>query len=147
VDDSQNPFKPVEEALGAVFNLLARHHPHSGRPLGKIHGHILSPIALGQYRLVRNQDGEAVGYASWAKVSPEAERKYVEGQGRPEPSEWQCGDVALLIDLVADDPKIAQSMVWRLKRDLFADAVFKSRGVNPKNGKTEWMEVPNRSGS
>ena len=147
MNDAVDPYKPIEEILGAVLNLMATSGPYANRTLKDLHEQVLPPVVSGQYRLVRNPEGEAVAYASWARVSPEVERKIVEDKASLKPSEWQSGDIAVLIDLVSENLDLAQSMVMRLKRELFRDTTFKALRTNPKNKTTDWAEVHDDNGS
>ena len=147
MNEAGNPYKDIEGALGAVLNLMATDPSYASRTLKDLHGRVLPPIVSRQHRLVRNSDGEAMAYASWARVSGKMERKITAEQERIRPSEWQSGETALLIDLAASDRKTAQSMLGRMKRELFPGVAFKARRVDPGNKTAVWAEIDDAAGN
>ncbi len=137
-----DPYAPIERALGAVLHLMAQNAQCSGKSLNELYQRVLPAIVTKQFRLVRNDDEEVIAYASWALASPETEKKIIEGQEALRPSDWQSGTSAFLIDLVSLDPKLSAGFVHRLKKEVFPDTVFKAqRAVRGESANPEWIEV------
>jgi len=136
-----NPFRDIEEALGAVLHLMASSEPHAGQTLRRLHERVLPPVVTRQFRLVRNDRGEAIAFASWAMASDEVEKKMTEGGEGLMPSEWQSGETAMLMDVVCKDQDFARSIVARLKREVFPNRVFKVLRKGPQDSKPTWREV------
>ena len=67
-EEGDKLFTEVEQALGAVFNLMASHPAYAGRNIADLHAKLLPPIAMRQYRIVRGKDGNASAFMSWALV-------------------------------------------------------------------------------
>lgn len=137
------PFAHIELVLGTAFNLMARDPNYARRAVGGVHQLLVPAIATEQYQIVRAESGEAVAFATWALASDEVERKLAEGTGRLVPSDWQSGNVALLIDLIAPNRRWCPALVSRLKEERFPDTVFKERWARESDPRFwEWREVP-----
>ena len=50
-EEGDKLFTEVEQALGAVFNLMASHPAYAGRNIADLHAKLLPPIAMRQYRM------------------------------------------------------------------------------------------------
>lgn len=133
----ENPYAHLEESLGAIVNLMAAHPHYAGKTLKDIHERVLPPLAARQFRLVRNEDGEAVAYLSWAMVSDGVEKLIGKKNRPPRPSDWQSGETGLLIDVVCADSRMAQQMIRRLKAEVFADKTLKALTAKSGNGNGE----------
>lgn len=138
---NENPYARVEEALGAVFNLMAAHPGYAGKTAKEIHERVLPAIATRQYRLVRKESGEAVAFLSWAFVSERVERRLAVKNKVPRPSDWQSGKTGLLMDVVAANPQMAHQMIKRLKADVFPDKRLKAFAMRRGANKAELKEV------
>ena len=137
-----DPFAQIERALGAAFHLMAQDPGCAGKKLDELYRSVLPAIVTKQFRMVRNDQGEIVAYASWALVSPEAEKKATESEDPIALADWQSGKTALLVDLVCLDRKIAGEFVRRLKKEVFPDTIFKARKASRNGNETpQWAEV------
>ena len=139
----ENPYARWEESLGAIVNLMAAHPRYAGKTLKDIHERVLPPLAARQFRLVRQESGEAVAYLSWAMVSEGVEKLIGKKNRTPRPSDWQSGETGLLMDVVCADARMAQQMIRRLKEEVFAGKTLKALTAKSGNGngKSELTEV------
>ncbi len=144
--DEHDPMKRVHEQVGVVIQLMANTHSHAAKPVRDCYDLVLVPVATRQFRLLHDEQQEVVAYAAWAKVSPQVETKITTGTGRIMPSDWQSGDIVLLMELVARDPKLRHPFVLQLKRELFPDSTFKARRRNADTQKVEWEEIKHPDG-
>jgi len=93
-----------EQAVGEVLLFLGSHPLYEQMFLSEIGERIIPPLLKKQYKILRNGDGVMTGYASWAMVSEEVEKKIQEGaeNGKLEidKEEWGCGDRLLVVDCI-----------------------------------------------
>ena len=86
------------------------------------------PIALNQYRLFRF-DNVPRGLITWARLSAEAERRYVAGE-LLQPRDWQSGDRLWLLDMIAPYRGLAAGITrWVMVPGQFAERRFTFRRV------------------
>lgn len=123
--DPSAPNLPAEQiylAIGEVTSLLAQSPLHQARAIGHIGELILPPLMQNQIRIWRSASGP-VGFAIWAWLDEETERKVLEEDHILEPNEWSCGDRPVVIDFVAP-----HGSGFRMARDLSRE-VFPNRAL------------------
>ena len=138
-EEGDKLFAEVEQALGAVFNLMASHPAYAGRNIADLHTKLLPPIAMRQYRIVRGKDGNAAAFVSWALVGDTILGRLQNGESQIKPSDWKSGENGVIMDLAAPNARAAQLMVQKLKEEVFADKPLKALRV--AEGKAELTEV------
>ena len=138
-EEGDKLFTEVEQALGAVFNLMASHPAYAGRNIADLHAKLLPPIAMRQYRIVRGKDGNASAFMSWALVGDTVLGRLQNGESQIKPSDWKSGENGVIMDLAAPNARAAQLMVQKLKEEVFADKPLKALRV--AEGKAELTEV------
>ena len=89
------------EALGQAAWLLSQSPKHKYLYLTDIEWAILPALNLRQFKLYRKEGTMVpVALAIWARLSPEAEARYLETR-RLQPQEWNSGDRLHIIDVIA----------------------------------------------
>ncbi|MEW5726351.1 MAG: toxin-activating lysine-acyltransferase [Pseudomonadota bacterium] len=119
----------VAEVLGEVVYLMTKPATHKFLFVADLEWLVMPPIMLRQFRLWR-QGTTPVAFASWAFLSEEAENRLLAGVRRLPPQEWNSGDRAWLMDILAPDPQFAQRMIEELKQAVFPGRVLK--GLKPR---------------
>jgi cytolysin-activating lysine-acyltransferase len=94
-----NNARPAE-TLGAVIGLLLQSPSHRHVFLSDLEWLVVPPLVLRQFALFRRGE-QTLGYASWALVNEEVEKRLLSGNVRLAPKEWRSGDRVWLVDLVA----------------------------------------------
>lgn len=80
---------------------------------------VIPALMTRQFQLWR-RNGRPVGFASWATVSDEVEQRMKSGMPKLRPDEWQSGDRAWLVDMVAPFGN-ADRLLADLKQRSFKD--------------------------
>ena len=93
--------KSNAEILGELFGLLAQSKLHRAWRVVEIERYIMPALHHKQYRLYYDKDGRLFGYVSWAWMTAETERRYLEGGYLMEPRDWVGGDKPWFIDWIA----------------------------------------------
>ena len=89
------------EVLGQAAWLLSQSPKHKYLYLTDIEWAILPALNLRQFKLYRKEGTMVpVALAIWARLSPEAEARYLETR-RLQPQEWNSGDRLHIIDVIA----------------------------------------------
>ncbi|MGE5506576.1 MAG: toxin-activating lysine-acyltransferase [Actinomycetota bacterium] len=115
----------LSAVLGEVVSLLMMHASHKHLFLTDLEWLVLPPLVLRQFRLWRQED-RPMAFASWALLSEEAEGRLMSGVRRLKPADWNGGDRAWLVDVVAPNQDVAQKMVAELKSVVFKDRPLKA---------------------
>ena len=132
--------RQVDVTLGQIVTILMRSPQHRERPLSDLEWLVLPAVLSGQCRVARaQQSGIAVpvGVALWASVSTAVDQRLsdLSVPWRLQPDEWRSGDIAWLVELVADPPT-QQALLKHL-----GETVFKGRGIKMRvrdaEGKTQ----------
>lgn len=124
----ETPSDAALSALGDAFFLAGRSPRHAGMPVHALRAALEAPILLGQYKVFRFDDVPR-GVITWARMSPEAEGRYVRGEPF-QTGDWQSGDRLWLIDLIAPYKGLTASMVrWVMIRGNFTSREFLFRRV------------------
>ena len=140
--DFTKVYAEFDRMLGGAFGVMAASAQYAKKTLKELHERVLPPVALRQFRLVRDDDGRACGFISWAKVNAETMKKLQEGDGKITPAEWNNGDIGVVMDMVAPNNQSATLLVQRLKAELFTDSALHAMRADAKNKTVAWTEVP-----
>lgn len=90
---------PVE-VLGQVSWLMMQSPAHKHFFYADAEWLVMPPLMLKQFRIFR-KNNTPIAYASWARLTEEAETRVTAGNIRLKPTDWNAGDRLWLIDLVA----------------------------------------------
>lgn len=124
----ETPSPGALQAMGDALFLAARSPRHAAMSVAMLRAAFEAPILLGQYKVFRFDDVPR-GMFTWARMSPEAERRYVRGEPF-QPGDWQSGDRLWLIDLIAPYKGLTAGMVrWVMIRGNFTEREFMFRRV------------------
>jgi len=102
--DSATARDDMSRILGQIVSLLGQSPTHKHVFLADLEWMVLPALVLRQVRVWRRETDRGnlpVAYASWAMVTPDVDRRLSQGQKKLRPDEWNAGDIAWLIDLVA----------------------------------------------
>lgn len=80
---------------------------------------VMPPILTRQFRLFK-VGNKPYAFVSWANLNDQVIARVMGGNPRLSPSEWNCGDQAWLIDIVAPFGG-AEGVLKELKAKVFAD--------------------------
>ena len=91
-----------ERVVGEVLLFLSGVPPYEEMFLEELPERIIRPLVLGQFELVRSEEGVIVGYRSWAMVTEELAERLEVGEeafklGR---DDWNCGGRRIVVDEV-----------------------------------------------
>lgn len=95
--------EPIDKvtAMGHGIWLMSQVATHKHFFIADIEWMLVPPVATGQFRLWRNE-GLPVGFATWALLSDEAEKRILEGGiRRLAPNDWNSGENVWLMDVIA----------------------------------------------
>jgi cytolysin-activating lysine-acyltransferase len=122
-----------QAALGQAI-WVAMHSPsHRHLFLADLEWAMIPPVRLRQIRFFGEKNA-IDGFATWAMVSEEVEKRLLTGNRRLAPTDWRSGDRAWLIDLVAPTEAAAKAAVGEIKGRIFAEKPFHML-VPSKDGK------------
>lgn len=107
------------EVLGEVVWLMTQSAAHKHLFLADLEWLVMPPITHRQFRLFREAD-KPLAFACWALVNEETERRLLTGQQRLRPDEWQSGDRAWIIAVIAPFGN-AEAAFANLKQTIFKD--------------------------
>lgn len=110
--------KLISAAIGEAVIVLSRSPMHKHFALADIEWMVLPPVLSGQAFIaeVTNKDNGTrvpVALITWARVSPEVDRKLTEGLGKPmrlRPDEWTSGDIVWIVDAIGDPRVVTGSL-------------------------------------
>lgn len=108
----------LDEVLGQVARLMAASPKHKHLFLADLEWLVMPPMALGQARLLRDEQGRPFAFACWARVSEEVEQRLQAGNPRLKPEDWRSGDRPWLIDLVAPEQAVP-TVLATLQKEVF----------------------------
>jgi cytolysin-activating lysine-acyltransferase len=94
---------------------------------------VLPAIMNGQYKLFQAEN-RPVGFAVWAYVSDDVQKRLAKGAGKLAGQDWRSGKNLWLIDVVAPFGQVEQ-MLADLKRTAFKGKLFKYHRNNPDGGR------------
>ena len=111
----------TDAVLGQIVRLMMASPKHRHMFLSDMEVQVIPPLRLGQCRVLRNSDGQAFAYASWARVSDDVHARLEAGERRLRPGDWNSGPNWWLIDIVAPQRAIPTVMA-ELQKHVFKDA-------------------------
>lgn len=125
----------VATIIGEVVFLLAQSPQHRNNLLiADMEWYLLPPITAGQVRLF-HEKGRPVGFALWARVSEEVEKRLSSGGYKLRQSDWRSGERLWLVDLIAPFGG-AEQMLGELGKSALAGQEFRYLKRGP-DGKSE----------
>ncbi|MCL2162441.1 MAG: toxin-activating lysine-acyltransferase [Betaproteobacteria bacterium] len=104
------------QALGSAVWLMMHSASHREMPLWGLSVLLLPAIKHRQFVLASEQD-KPVFFITWAKFSPDAERRYLANPPLAMPvDDWNCGDRIWILDWIAPfgHTRISRSLMARL---------------------------------
>lgn len=111
----------LQRGVGEVCMLMSGHPYYGNMFLGDISRSVIPPVLLNQYRLVRNQKDRTVGFVSWAMVDKAVHQRLMRGVLKLQQKDWQSGDIAVVMDVVAPTPEGGSRMLGAIKQEQFSD--------------------------
>ncbi len=87
------------QAMGHALWLMMQSPLHRHLFIADLEWMLVPPVALGQFRLWR-QENRPIGFVTWALVAPEVEERLRRGDIRLKPAEWKSGDAVWLMDTI-----------------------------------------------
>ncbi|MGE4440499.1 MAG: toxin-activating lysine-acyltransferase [Desulfomicrobium sp.] len=129
----------IASILGTVSALMIDSPMHQHFFLADMKWLVIPPIHLRQFRIFR-RDNHPFAYVSWAMLSEEGGERLKQGNHRLRPGEWNSGDQAWIIDLIAPFGG-HEDVLKDLKRNVFQDTKVRVLQMAPdKSGLavTEW---------
>lgn len=139
----------VSHMLGEVVWLLSQSPAHKHFTIGDLEWLVMPAILLEQFRVFHG-DKTPVGFALWAHLSEDAERRLndaaMAGQGaRLRPDDWKSGDRLWLVDLIAPfatpENKLQEAMLADLLQNIFPKRTIAMHVTDPATGKRETKEI------
>lgn len=86
--------------LGTVSWLMLAAPATRHSLLSDLEWRVMPPLMLNQAKVYLREE-VPVAYVSWARLSPEVERRYRQPPHRLAPGDWRSGDAVWLVDLMA----------------------------------------------
>ncbi len=86
--------------LGPVTWLMMQQGATRHSLISDLEWRVMPPLVLDQAKLYMREQ-MPLAFVSWARLSPEVAQRYRQAPHRLAPSDWQSGDQAWIIDLVA----------------------------------------------
>jgi len=123
------PISGPAEILGQIAWLMMSSPAHKHLFLADLEWLAAPAVLMKQFRIY-NKQNVPLAYASWAFLSEEAERRLTSGVRRIPPSDWNSGERAWLIDLVAPFGG-AEEFLADLKEKVFSDKPLMTLRPNP----------------
>ncbi len=115
----------TDAVLGQILRLMMASPKHRHMFLADMEVQVIPPLRLGQCRVLRNSDGAAFAYASWAKVSDAVHARLEAGERRLRPQDWNSGPNWWLIDIAAPARAIPMVMA-ELQKHVFKDETVRT---------------------
>ncbi len=120
----------MSSVLGDVCWLLSQSPAHRYNFfMADIEWMVFPPIMHGQYKLFQS-DNRPAGFAMWANVSDEVQKKLEAGIGKLSGQDWKSGDNLWLIDIISPYGH-ADQMLADLKQSVFKGKSFKYHRTSP----------------
>ena len=123
-------------AFTQVVGLLMRSQHYKQYTIGDLEWLVIPPVMAGQFRIgeakLDSGQGAAVPVAVvlWASVSPEVDRRLMEGDNTSfqlKPEEWKSGDIPWLVH-AAGETRFVRSVVDQMTKTTFKGRKVKVRG-------------------
>jgi len=139
--DPRTP-EPIDKvtALGHGAWLMSQVATHKHFFIGDIEWMLVPPVAMGQFRLWRN-NGMPVGFATWALLAEEAEKRILEGGVRRlAPKDWNGGENVWLMDLITPFGG-REEAVREIKEQVFPGKTIKTLQTAPDGKGVVMVEI------
>lgn len=122
------------EACGKIFWLWSNSELHKSWPTALQTRFVLPAVLHNQFHIIED-DGMPVAYCSWARLTLDAEEKFILDPANLDPSEWTAGDRLWFIDWISP---FGPKYTWRLQRAMsreFPKEVARAFRVKTKSTK------------
>jgi len=117
---------------GDLMFLAFRSQRHARMSTATLRAYFEPPVELGQFRVFRFDDVPR-GMYTWAMLSPDAERKLLDGTPLM-PQEWRSGNRLWIMDIIAPYRGLTKSIGrWVMQKGNFTDTEFLFRRVKDAN--------------
>lgn len=120
------------EVLGRITWLMLQCDAHKHMFIADLEWRVLPPVLLKQFRLFR-KDGNPIGYAAWAFLDGETDKRLRKGDVKLAPDQWRAGPHLWLLDLIA--PFGGQ------------DVMLKEIDAKLLKGRSATLRLPNEAGT
>lgn len=110
--------------VGNVVWLMTQSAAHKHMFMDDLNNLVLPPVALGQYRLWRN-DQNPLAVATWAFLNEEAENRLKQDVKSLLPDDWNSGEALWLMDIIAPFGG-NEKIVEELRTEVFKGRTVKS---------------------
>ena len=123
-------------AFTQVVGLLMRSQHYKQYTIGDLEWLVIPPVMAGQFRIGEAKPDSGQGAAVpvavvlWASVSPEVDRRLMEGGNASfqlKPEEWKSGDIPWLVH-AAGETRFVRSVVDQMTKTTFKGRKVKVRG-------------------
>src|SRR5215468_11240362 len=123
-------------AFTQVVGVLMRSPHYKQYTIGDLEWLVIPPVMAGQFRIGEAKPDSAQGAAVpvavvlWASVSPEVDRRMMEGDNTSfqlKPEEWKSGDIPWLVH-AAGETRFVRSVVDQMTKTTFKGRKVKVRG-------------------
>ena len=134
--------EPIDKvaALGHGAWLMSQVPTHKHFFIADIEWMLVPPVATGQFRLWRNE-GMPVGFATWALLSEDAEKRILEGGiRRLAPKDWNSGPNVWLMDLLTPFGG-REEAVREMKEQVFPGKTIKTLQAAPDGNGVVMVEL------
>lgn len=122
---TEEPTNPLSAAflkeMGAVAFVMAQHGRHQDSPIKALASRIVPAAMARQIRIYYASHGTPVGYITWAWLSQDAERRWINvPDASLHQSEWTDGETLWVIDFLTF-PGLERQLLNHARDTLFAD--------------------------
>ena len=87
--------------LGDIITLMTQSPAHADYKISHLSKVVLPPVQLNQYRIYHNAKKEPVGFVSWAMLSKEAEKQFLNESKPLTLEQWASGDIVYIMEFIA----------------------------------------------
>lgn len=112
----------LQRDVGEVAMLMAGHPTYKGLFLTDLRRAVMPAVLYNQYRIIRNNQDRIIGFISWATVSQAVHKRLMSGQLKLQMLDWNSGDMAVVMDVVAPTIVAGEQILTELKTTLFTDS-------------------------
>jgi hemolysin-activating ACP:hemolysin acyltransferase len=109
--------------LGSVIELLSNSQYHSGFELRRYLQIEIAPAFRYQQVKLFYRDGEPVALVTWARLSSKVLNDLVSSHRSLHDSEWKCGDMAFVNDLVVNGKHLNSIVATIMSSVFWSDSV------------------------
>lgn len=105
--------------VGIAALTMSQTREYGGIFLGDLRRVVAPPVALNQYRIVQDRDGNTAGFFAWAKVGAEVRERLMVGRPALRFGEWQSGGEIVVMVAAATSDDARRKMLRALLKDDF----------------------------